>query len=74
MVEHISEEDEYWANYLLLLQIVDLLMAQDVTEDEVAYLSLKVTDHHTAFVGLYPEQSITPKMHYMVHMPRLILK
>ncbi len=67
-------QKEYWANFLLLLRVVDLLTAPQITEDEVACLSLWVTEHHITFVELYPNETVTPKMHYMVHMPRLILK
>uniref|UniRef100_A0A1X7TV16 Uncharacterized protein n=1 Tax=Amphimedon queenslandica TaxID=400682 RepID=A0A1X7TV16_AMPQE len=31
-----------------------------------------ISEHHSNFMTLYPQQSVTPKMHYMVHMPRLI--
>ncbi len=72
--EHVPVGDEFWANYLLLLQVVDLLMAPEISEDEVALLDMMIREHHTTFVDLYPEESVTPKLHYLVHMPRLILK
>ena len=54
--------------------MVDLLFAPEISDDEIGYLQMLIVDHHTDFVQLYPECSVTPKMHYMVHMPRLILK
>ena len=72
--EHVPQDDEYWQNYLLMLQITDLLMSPEISEDEVAYLKVLITDHFTEFVRLYPESSVLPKMHYLVHTPRLILK
>lgn len=69
----IPEDDRFWVNFLLLLNIADLLMAPQITHDEVAYLQLLVQEHHEEFVALYPEEVVTPKMHYMVHMPDLIL-
>ena len=75
MVAHnIPEDDRFWMNFLVLLSIVDLLMAPQITHDKVAYLQLLVQQHHEEFVALYPEEVVTPKMHYMVHMPGLILK
>ncbi len=47
-------------------------MTHEVSEDEAAYLGLLIEEHHTAFSELYPNESITPKFHYMVHMPWLI--
>ena len=49
-------------------------MAPEITHDEVAYLQVLIRDHHTAFMKLYPAASIIPKMHYIVHMPRLIME
>ena len=74
VAEHEQDRDKFWANYLLLLRVVDLLMASEVSADEVALLDLLINEHHTTFVQLYPEESVTPKLHYMVHMPRLILE
>ena len=70
----IPQEDEYWENYLLMLQITDYLLAPEITADEVAHLKILIEMHHTSFVSLYPDCSVLPKMHYLVHMPRLILK
>ena len=70
--KHIPEDDERWLNYLLLLEIVDLLLAPEITEDEVAHLSSLILEHHLQFKELYPDSSIIPKLHNMVHMPRLI--
>ena len=66
--------DEFWLNYLDLLSILDLLLAPELTEDDASHLSVLIRDHHQEFVTLYPHASVTPKMHYLIHMPRLILK
>ena len=66
--------DEFWINYLDLLEIVDILTPPELTEDGVANLATLISDHHQQFKLLYPNASITPKMHYIVHMPRLILE
>ena len=33
-----------------------------------------ISDHHTEFCHIYPGESVIPKMHFMVHMPRLMLQ
>ena len=74
MVGHKVPEDGYFQNFLDLLAILDLLLAPEITEDLVAHLSVLTSDHHQHFKELYPHVSIIPKMHYLVHTPRLILK
>lgn len=63
--------DDNWLNFVDLLMIVDLLLAPNLTEDDVADLSVRI---HQEFVGLYPHASVTPKIHYLIHMARLILQ
>ena len=74
MIEHIPLEDEHWQNYLKLLEILDLLFAPSISEDEVGYLSVLITEHHQKFVSLYSYSMLLPKHHYMIHMPRMILQ
>ena len=72
--EHIPPTDEHWQNFLQLLQIVDLLFAPSISEDEVGYLSVLITEHNQKFVLLYFNSMLLLKHHYMVHMPHLILQ
>ena len=72
MVGHlVPEEDEHWQNLTLLLRIVDYLLAPRLTPDEADYVQVLIGDHHTMYKSLYPDESIPPKFHYLVHMPRL---
>ena len=59
---------------LIPFQITDYLMAPEITADEVGHLQLLIRDHHISFTQLYPEASVIPKMHYIIHMPCLITK
>lgn len=68
----VTDDNECWANFVLLLDIADLLLAPESYEDEAGLLSAMISDHHQEFIRLYPSASITPKFHYLVHMPRLI--
>ena len=70
--ERVPEDDENWENFLLLLEILDFLMAPEINDDEVAHLDSLILQHHTQFPELYPDASVIPNIHYMVHMPRLI--
>ena len=64
--------NEYWDNFLRLLDIMDILFARCIPIEECGYLESLISDHHLCFKRLYPEASITMKMHSMVHLPRLI--
>lgn len=70
----VPKDDECWNNFLLLRQIMDYLLSPRVTSDECAYIQLLIRDHHEAFVNLYPNKSVIPKMHNMIHMARIMLK
>ena len=66
--------DERWRLYLDMMNIVDILFAPNTTNDYAAYLATLISDHHHDFCELHPQSSIIPKMHFMVHMPRMMIK
>ena len=70
----VSVGDDCWLNFIDLLAIVDYLLAPELSMDDLAHLKVLISDHHHQFKLLYPHASITPKMHYLVHMPRLIVE
>ena len=71
---HMPEDDEKWCLFLTLLEIVDIIFAEVTTIDKAAYLRDLITAHHSRFVQLYPNCSIIPKMHYIVHYPRTMIR
>lgn len=70
----VPSDDPYWQLFLLLLKITDIVMAPKSTPAIAAYLRQLIEEHHTKFVHLYPDRSLTPKLHYLVHMPNWILR
>lgn len=70
----IPSSDPFWHNYLQLLTIIDYVFAPVVSPDVVAFLHDMIASHHEEFHALYPECSIIPKLHYMIHIPEWILK
>ena len=70
----VPEGNEYWENFLRLLDIMDVLFARCIPTELCGYLESLISDHHSTFRSLYPNVSITLKMHSMVHMPRLIMQ
>ena len=72
VADFVPEGDEHWDNYLLMLEITDYLMAPEILEDELGYLKVLIEEHHLTFSRIYPTFSIIPKMHFLIHTPRLI--
>ena len=70
----IPENDDHWEILCCLLQIMRIVFSPSISKDQVPYLQILIEYHHEKFKELYPECSIIPKMHYMVHMPRNILR
>lgn len=69
----IMVDDDCWKFYLMTLTMTDLLLCPDIKQDEVAYLSILITEVYTKFVELFPNATVIPKMHFLLHAPRLIL-
>ena len=69
---HIPSDDDHWRCYNLLLIIMQYLFAPKLQEDDLALLQEKLQQHHILFTTLYPLHSVIPKMHFLLHTPRLI--
>lgn len=67
--KYVPDSDTHWKCYVQLLRILTISTATEVTDDTVATLSLLIRDYLTTFNSLYPD-SITPKFHYLLHLPR----
>lgn len=72
--EFVPDEDEHGELYLRMMKIVDLLFAPSTSDDHAAYIAVLIKDHHEDFCRLYPGSTIIPKLHFMVHMPRLMIQ
>ena len=70
----ISENDDIWECYLLLLDILQVCTARILSQGLAGYLKALISDHHNLFVCCYTEDNFIPKMHYMVHLPQQIIR
>jgi len=66
--------DEHWQPSFCFLTLWTFLLVPEISPEDVSLLSTQIQDHHHDFKALYPGASITPKMHFMVHVPGLILQ
>ena len=68
----VEEDDPRWDNFLTMMKIVDLLFAPTITIEHLERLATLIEGHHYVFTQIYPTEKVIPKMHFMVHMPRLM--
>ena len=67
--DKVDMEIEEWRCLRTLWNIVQLCSAPAIRIDDVPYLRVLIEKHHTLFKRLYPEASIIPIMHYVIHIP-----
>jgi len=68
----VPEDDKHWLLFMQMMEIVDLLLPPNTSDDHTAYVATLVDKHHQEFRRLYPDKSIIPKMHFACHMGRLM--
>jgi len=71
---NVPETDEKWQLFLQMLEITDIIFSPVTSPNQSANLALLIEEHHLAFKRLYPNCSIIPKMHYVVHYPRVMTR
>lgn len=60
-------------NFLLLLRISIGLLSYEITVQDVEKLKKMIRKHHEDFSKHYPNFVLTPKFHYLIHLPSQIL-
>ena len=72
--EFVDKELQNWLCFLKLWNIVQICTAPAMEKDDVAYLRILIQEHHLLFRELYPDASVIPKMHFLIHVPDDILR
>ena len=67
--EYVAEDDDRWGLFTKFLMILNYTLAPSINEEIIEYLRKLIEDHHSRFFELYPNCSIIPKQHYMIHFP-----
>jgi hypothetical protein len=68
----IPEENDDWALFSDLMQIVDLLFSPVVEKATPIYLRLLISEYLDQFKKMYPNVRLIPKQHFMLHYPNQI--
>lgn len=71
--DKVPRENSAYQVYLELRAIVDIILAPQVSEGAAAYLKVCIEDFYKAFRETFSDVNIIPKMHYVIHYPRLLV-
>ena len=63
-----------WECFLLLLDILQICVSSLFSVDLVQYLKVLIEMYLSLFRECYPDKTILPKQHYLIHLPSQILK
>ncbi|XP_064468696.1 uncharacterized protein LOC135382958 [Ornithodoros turicata] len=70
----VPPENPDWEVLLLFLEIANLSFSAEIAVNFVAYLQIKIQEVLCKFVSRYPQASLKPKLHFLVHCPRFIMQ
>lgn len=68
---HIPEGSMHWELYVLCREIIDIILAPSIKKSVLHYLYIIIGHFLSLFHSLFPGK-VTPKLHYLIHYPRLI--
>lgn len=71
--EFVEPSCDHWSCFLILWDICNIVCAYEVSQDDAVQLAWIVEMYLEEFHTLYSEAPITPKMHFLVHLPRQIM-
>ncbi|CAF0926852.1 unnamed protein product [Brachionus calyciflorus] len=67
--DKIPENNKYWKLYLLLSQIVEFILSNKITFNQLGQLERLIEDHHDLYLSLFPEETFKKKHHNLIHYP-----
>lgn len=73
LLHSIDVRNKYFLFLSELMRIVDLLYSPIIKIESVQVLKQLIFEHLIKFKELFPDANITPKQHYMIHLPSMII-
>ncbi len=67
------DDDVYLEFYRLLAIITGISFSKVIVLESIALLTSSVKNYLTLYKELFPQENVTPKQHYLVHFPRIIM-
>ena len=71
--QYVPNCDENYENFIDLLKIINICVSFEIHADDIVALQQLICIYLSTFVKLYGQNFMTPKMHYLIHLPRQIL-
>ena len=68
----VPTNDINWRCFLYLHDIIEICMSPCISAITISYLTELIAIHHEVFKECYPSVQITPKIHYLIHIPEQI--
>lgn len=73
--EFVDTSTDQWRCFISIIELMSLCFAHKISLATIVYLKRAIKEHLELFKSLFGNTSnITPKQHYMIHLPSLILK
>lgn len=70
--EDIPPGDNHYECFMKLQSISAIVFSPAIALDQVPLLQLEIRQYLEEFKAMYPQRKLTPKDHYLVHIPALI--
>jgi len=71
--DYVDGDDNYWNLFQILMDITRISFTCVLSIETIARLKELIVDFLSLFKALFVNENITPKMHYLVHFPRMLL-
>ncbi|XP_026114794.1 uncharacterized protein LOC113093153 isoform X1 [Carassius auratus] len=68
----VPADEPAWNLLTDLKDIVDLVVTPVHTDETIAYLNFKISEHRVRFKEVFPDSNLLPKHHFLEHYPQLI--
>ncbi len=72
--QHVPANDDAYCNLLSMIRITCICFKPTVDSTLAGVLSQEIADFLESFCRLYTAAKVKPKMHFMIHFPRQMLK
>ncbi|KAL1480095.1 hypothetical protein MTO96_034748 [Rhipicephalus appendiculatus] len=72
--QDVPEGNSHWEVYLAYRLIVHIILAEKIPKSCVPYLQVKVEEFLELYTVQYSNAAVTPKLHFLLHYPKYILK
>jgi len=67
----VPNEEPAWQVILDLKDISELVVAPVHSQESIAYLECKISEHRQRYQELFPDQRLLPKHHFLEHYPEM---